>query len=126
MYFKNEYTYNIVEGENFKINNTDIVFDKIETTNEKNFQSLRANFLISKNKKVIGYVKAGKNYYPVSKMITTEAGIFHEWFKDVYFILGEQKDNEWLVKVYVNPFVSFIWFGVIIMVYSGLIGVSRR
>ena len=124
--FKNEFTYNIVEGENFKINNTDIVFDKIETTNEKNFQSLRANFLISKNKKVIGNVKAGKNYYPVSKMITTEAGIFHEWFRDVYFILGEQKDNEWLVKVHVNPFVSFIWVGVIIMVYSGLIGVSRR
>ena len=124
--FKNEFTYNIVEGENFKINNTDIVFDKIETTNEKNFQSLRANFLISKNKKVIGNVKAGKNYYPVSKMITTEAGIFHEWFRDIYFILGEQKDNEWLVKVHVNPFVSFIWVGVIIMVYSGLIGVSRR
>ncbi len=124
--FKNEFTYNIVEGENFKINKTDIVFDKIETTNEMNFQSLRANFLISKNKKVIGSVKAGKNYYPVSKMITTEAGIFHEWFRDVYFILGEQKDNEWLVKVHVNPFVSFIWVGVIIMVYSGLIGVSRR
>ena len=77
-------------------------------------------------RQVIGNVKAGKNYYPVSKMITTEAGIFHEWFRDVYFILGEQKDNEWLVKVHVNPFVSFIWLGVIIMVYSGLIGVSRR
>jgi cytochrome c biogenesis factor len=59
-------------------------------------------------------------------MITSEAGILHQWNKDVYFILGDQKNNEWFVKVLINPFVSFIWLGVIIMVYSGLIAISRR
>ena len=73
--------------------------------------------LIINNK--VKKVNAGKNYYPVSKMITTEAGIMHEWNRDIYFILGEQKDNEWFIKVYINPLVSFIWFGVVIMVYSG-------
>ncbi len=46
--------------------------------------------------------------------------------QDIYFILGDQKDNEWFVKVLINPFVSFIWLGVLIMVFSGLIGVTRR
>ena len=56
-------------------------------------------------------VNAGKNYYPVSKMITTEAGIMHEFLGDIYFILGEQKDNEWFIKVYINPFSKFylVW-----------------
>ena len=97
-----------------------------EITNEINFQALRANFLIEKNKKIIARIKAGKNYYPVSKMITTEAGIFHEWYRDIYFILGDQKDSNWFVKVYINPFVSFIWFGVIIMFLSGIIGITKR
>ena len=74
----------------------------------------------------VGAVKAGKNYYPVSKMITSEAGIFHEWFRDIYFILGDQKNNIWFIKVYINPFVSFIWLGVIIMILSGLIGATKR
>ena len=59
-------------------------------------------------------------------MITTEAGILHEWNRDIYFIVGDKTNNDWLIKVYVNPFVSFIWLGVIIMICSGLIGVSRK
>ncbi len=46
--------------------------------------------------------------------------------KDIYFILGEQTDNQWQVKIYINPFVSFIWLGVVIMLYSGLIGVIEN
>ena len=102
------------------------MFEKIETTNEINFQSLRGKFLFDIEKNHSKEIEAGKNYYPVSKMITSEAGIFHMWNKDIYFILGDQKNNEWFVKVLINPFVSFIWLGVIIMMYSGLIAVSRR
>ncbi len=124
--FKNEYNFDIKEGDEFKIENTNIIFEKIETTNEINFQALRANFLIEKNKKIIANIKAGKNYYPVSKIITSEAGILHEWFRDIYFIVGDKKDNNWFVKIYINPFVSFIWIGVIIMIFSGLIGVTKK
>ena len=59
-------------------------------------------------------------------MITSEAGILHQWYRDVYFILGDQKNDQWFVKVLINPFVSFIWLGVLIMIYSGLIAVTRR
>ena len=124
--FNNEYEFNINEGDKFQIDNTNISLEKIEITNEINYQALRAKFLVQKNKKIIASVKAGKNYYPVSKIITTEAGIFHEWFRDIYFILGDQKNNNWFVKVYINPFVSFIWIGVFIMVLSGLVGVTKR
>ena len=124
--FKSEYDYNINEGDQFQIDNTNIIFEKIETTNEINFQSLRANFLIEKNEKIVGNIKAGKNYYPVSKMITSEAGILHEWFRDVYFIVGDQKDNNWFIKIYINPFVSFIWLGVLIMIFSGFIGITKK
>ncbi len=124
--YKNEYEFNLNEGDQFLIKDLNITFQKIETKNEINFQSLRANFIITKDKKIIGNVKSGKNYYPVSKIITSEAGILHEWFRDIYFIMGDNKDNIWFMKVYVNPLVSFIWFGVIIMVISGFIGITRR
>ncbi len=124
--FKNEYSFNLSEGDHFEVKDVNIIFDKIETTNEINFQALRANFLIKKNDKFLGDIRAGKNYYPVSKMITSEAGIFHEWNRDIYFILGDQKDNDLFIKIFINPFVSFIWIGVLIMVFSGFIGVTRR
>ena len=124
--FKEEYDYNINEGDKFRIKNTFITFQKVETTNEANFQALRANFLIKKDEKLVANIRAGKNYYPVSKMITSEAGIFHEWFRDIYFIVGDQKDNNWFIKIYINPLVSFIWIGIIIMVLSGFIAATKR
>ena len=124
--FKQEYDYNINEGTEFKIDDTLVLFEKIETINKDNFQALRAKFQINLDKNNISTIRAGKNYYPVSKMITSEAGIFHQWHRDVYFILGDQKNDNWFIKVYVNPLVSFIWIGVIIMMYSGFVGVTRR
>ncbi len=124
--FQNELDFNLNEGDKFDVNGKTVLFEKIETTNETNFQSLRGKFLFDIEKNQTKEIEAGKNYYPVSKMITSEAGILHQWNKDIYFILGDQKNNEWFVKVLINPFVSFIWLGVIIMMYSGLIAVSRR
>jgi len=124
--FKNEYDFNLNEGDKILIEDANIKLEKIEISNEVNYQALRANFLIEKDKKIVGNIKAGKNYYPVSKMITTEAGIFHEWHRDIYFIVGEQKNNNWFIKVYINPFVSFIWIGVLIMVFSGFVGVTKK
>ncbi len=124
--FQNELDFNLSEGDKFNINGKTVLFEKIETTNQINFQSLRGKFLFDIEKNQSKEIEAGKNYYPVSKMITSEAGILHQWNKDIYFILGDQKNNEWFVKVLINPFVSFIWLGVIIMIYSGLIAVTRR
>ena len=124
--FQNELDFNLNEGDKFNVNGKTVLFEKIETTNEINFQSLRGKFLFDIEKNQSKEIEAGKNYYPVSKMITSEAGILHQWNKDIYFILGDQKNNEWFVKVLINPFVSFIWLGVIIMIYSGFIAVSRR
>ena len=124
--FQNELNFNLNEGDKFNVNGKTVLFEKIETTNEINFQSLRGKFLFDIEKNQSKEIEAGKNYYPVSKMITSEAGILHQWNKDIYFILGDQKNNEWFVKVLINPFVSFIWLGVVIMMYSGLIAVSRR
>jgi len=124
--FQNELDFNLSEGDKFNINGKTVLFEKIETTNQINFQSLRGKFLFDIEKNQSKEIEAGKNYYPVSKMITSEAGILHQWNKDIYFILGDQKNNEWFVKVLINPFVSFIWLGVIIMMYSGLIAVSKR
>ena len=124
--FQNELDFNLNEGDKFNVNGKTVLFEKIETTNQINFQALRGKFLFDIEKNQSTKIEAGKNYYPVSKMITSEAGILHQWNKDIYFILGDQKNNEWFVKVLINPFVSFIWLGVIIMMYSGLIAVSRR
>jgi len=116
----------------FSINETKEVngyIYKLEETkiyNKKNYQELVGVFKIYKNNKIITKVKPSKRYYNVSKMITTEVGIYRHWFQDFYIILGSENDNKWSVKIYQNPLVNFIWFGVVLMIISGLIGIRKK
>ena len=124
--YQKEYNFNIAIGEEVTLKNVILKFNDIQIIEEKNYQSLKANLSIKKKDGNIIYIKPGKNYYPVSKIITTEAGIYHDWLKDIYITLGSENDNIWFIRVLINPLVSFIWFGVIIMVFSSIIAVIKK
>ena len=97
---------------------------KIEEKN--NFQELLGIFLLHKKNEFLTTIKSSKRYYYVSKVITTEAGIYHDWFQDFYLVLGNEKNNKWSITIYHNPLVSFIWIGVMIMIFSGMVGIFKR
>ena len=124
--YQKEYNFNIAVGDEVNVDNQVLKLEKIQIIEEKNYQSLKANFSLEKKDRIISYIEPGKNYYPVSKMITTEAGIYHDWFKDIYITLGNENNNIWFIRVYINPLVSFIWFGFFIMIFSSIITVIKK
>ena len=124
--YQNEYNFNISLGDQINVNDNILKLENIKVVEEKNYQSLKADFSLIKKDKIIGYIFPAKNYYPVSKMITTEAGIYHDWLKDIYITLGNEEDGIWSIKVYLNPLVSFIWIGVFIMIFSSMIAVLKK
>ncbi|MDC6448004.1 heme lyase CcmF/NrfE family subunit [Alphaproteobacteria bacterium] len=124
--YQKEYNFNIAIGDKVFLNDEILKFEDIKIIEEKNYQSLKANFSLKNKDNTINYIKPGKNYYPVSKVITTEAGIYHDWFEDIYITLGSEEGGIWFIKVYINPLVSFIWIGVFIMICSSLIAIFKK
>lgn len=124
--YQNEYNFNISAGDKVDVDGNILKLENVKVIEEKNYQSLKATFSITKGKELVDYILPAKNFYPVSKMITTEAGIYHDWLKDIYMILGNEQDGVWSVKVYLNPLVSFIWIGVFIMIFSGFIAIFKK
>ena len=100
--------------------------NNLQISKKNNFQELLGIFLLYKKNEFLTTIKSGKRYYYVSKMITTEAGIYHDWLQDFYLVLGEEKNNKWSITIYHNPLVSLIWIGVIIMIFSGIVGILKR
>ena len=124
--FQAQHQLSFSKDDMLKINNYSLKLANIEIYEKENFQELKAKFILLKNSKKISVIEPAKRYYHVSKIITTEAGIYHDWFQDFYIVLGNQKDNRWDVKIYQNPLVSFIWIGLIIMFLCGLIGIRKK
>ena len=124
--YQKEYSFNISVGEQINLYDNVLKLENIKVTEEKNYQSLKAFFSLRKKGELIDYILPGKNYYPVSKIITTEAGIYNDWLKDIYITLGNEEDSTWSIKIYLNPLVSFIWIGVCIMIFSGFIAIFKN
>ena len=124
--YQDEYNFEISSGDEINVDGNFLKLENVNVIEEKNYQSLKATFSITKGKELVDYILPAKNFYPVSKMITTEAGIYHDWLKDIYIILGNEQDGIWSVKVYLNPLVSFIWIGVFIMIFSGFIAIFKK
>ena len=124
--YQEEYKKNIKLNEIVEVGNYKIVLNKIKIIEEQNYQSLKGSFFLKKNNKIIAKIEPEKRYYYSSKIVTTEAGIFHSFLKDFYIVLGDQKDDLWSIKFYQNPLILFIWLGATIMMMGGFLGIIKK
>ena len=94
-----------------------------------NYKALRGDVKVTKDGKYLEMLYPEKRKYFSSAMPMTEAGIDSGLFRDLYVSLGEPIEGErlqWSVRVYYKPFVSWLWYGAILMVLGGLLAVSDR
>ena len=57
----------------------------------------------------------------------TEAAINPGFTRDLYVSLGEPvSDSAWGMRVYVKPFVDWIWGGCLLMALGGFLAISDR
>jgi len=94
-----------------------------------NYKALRGDIKVSKDGKYLEMLYPEKRKYFSSAMPMTEAGIDSGLFRDLYVSLGEPIEGErmqWSVRVFYKPFVSWLWYGSILMVLGGLLAVSDR
>ena len=71
-----------------------------------------------------------KRYYPAAQMPTTETAIHKTGTGDLYAALGEQRMGDgaprWVFRVYYNPMIDLLYFGVILMALGGAFSLWPR
>jgi cytochrome c-type biogenesis protein CcmF len=93
-----------------------------------NYQAVQATVEISKNGKLVDTVYPDKRLYTVSRMPMTEVAIDRGITRDVYVSMGEPLDGgkAWSMRLYVKPFVNWIWGGCVLMALGGFLAVADR
>ena len=91
-----------------------------------NYVALQGNFLIYDEKKnIIAKLKPEYRFYPITNNFTTEASIHTNLFRDLYIVLGEGNLNDgWVVRIYYNPLVIWIWIGSLIIFIGGIVSMN--
>ena len=86
---------------------------------------------VRKDGRLIETLRPEKRIYNASGQTMTIAAIATGFLGDRYVSLGEPLANDdisgaWGVRIYLKPFVDWIWFGAFMMALGGLLAVSDR
>jgi cytochrome c-type biogenesis protein CcmF len=82
---------------------------------------------ISRGDRVVARMEPEKRVYRVQTMPMTEAAIRTGLVRDLYVSLGEPVEGgAWIVRLYVKPFVDWIWGGCVLMALGGLLAATDR
>ena len=111
-----------------KIEKYNIIFDKVNEINGPNYLAIQGNFLIyDQNKKIVTKLNPENRYYPITNIFTTEASIHTNLVRDLYIVIGKGNKNEgWIVRIYHNPLVVWIWIGALTIFFGGLISINTN
>jgi cytochrome c-type biogenesis protein CcmF len=125
--WKQEVITTMVPGASSAIGSELVTFNGVERISGPNYVASRANLTIVTPGGTPRTLFPERRQYPVEGSQTTEAAIASGFFGDIYVAIGEQQpDGAFVVRLYYNPLVTWIWGGIGMMVLGGVASLSDR
>jgi cytochrome c-type biogenesis protein CcmF len=82
---------------------------------------------VARGGRFVGTEHASKAFYSKSQQPMTEVALHVTPAEDLYMILGGvNEDGSASIQAYINPLVSFVWVGGLVMVFGTIIAASDK
>jgi len=103
-------------------------FDGVTEEEGPNYVTAKGRFSVTQDGKLVTVLEPEKRQYNASGMPMTEASIQTGLLRDLYVSMGEPIPNSeaWAIRIYIKPFVDWIWGGCLLMALGGMLAVSDR
>jgi cytochrome c-type biogenesis protein CcmF len=131
--YENDIQQAMSPGQTVQLNDEyEVKFIGLEQYKGPNFDALQGKFeLINKSSKTTAVLLPQKRVYRAGSQTMTEAAINRSLARDVYISMGEplnakELQGAWAVRVYLKPFVNWIWIGCVFMGIGGFIAVADK
>ena len=122
-------------GDSVQIDDLTVTFNDSNLIKGPNYQATRGTFDINTANGQMARLIPEKRRYLAGGNIMTEASIHGGITRDIYVALGEPLDDgsgindaaqTWSVRVYIKPYIRWIWFGALAILLGGLLAASDR
>jgi len=103
-------------------------FEGVHDAAGPNFTARQGTVSVLKDGAVVATLHPQKRLYTRNQPPQTESAIDPGLFRDLYVALGEPvgDDGAWAVRIYVKPFVRWIWLGALLMMLGGFIAAADK
>jgi len=114
-------------GESFPIAGYTITLDAVNEVKGIDYTATRADMRLFKDGRLVTEMHPEKRFYTVENGAQTDVAIRTNLLADVYAVVGDPDGKGgWVLRLYWNPLVPWIWLGAMAMALGGLISLSDR
>ena len=118
---------NLKVGEKFSFGEETIIFESIESTENKNYKSIIGYFKIKDKQNNSIQLKPELRIYNQPIIITSEADIKTTLHYDKFLVMNLVKDNEYFnVRYQIKPFMIWIWISTVLIIIGGLLSLFKK
>ncbi|WP_263080314.1 heme lyase CcmF/NrfE family subunit [Endozoicomonas sp. Mp262] len=115
-------------GDRVSLGDYQFQFKGVERQVGPNYISEFGTVTVHRGERLVSVLHPEKRLFQVQGMPMTEAAIDPGLTRDIYVALGEALDDQgsWALRIYIKPFVRWIWLGALLMALGGAIAVADR
>jgi cytochrome c-type biogenesis protein CcmF len=114
-------------GDTTEIDGKVFTFRGVRDVTGPNYRAAQGLITVTQGDKTIAALHPEKRFFPATQATMTEASIDAGLTRDLYVSLGEQvAGGAWIVRVYLKPFVDWIWGGCLVMALGGFLAATDR
>ena len=117
----------LMPGERITLGRYDFLFEGVTNVRGPNYLAQRGQVAVDRDGERILVLHPEKRRYLAGGAAMTEADIDAGFLRDIYVALGEPLgDGAWSVRVHVKPYVRWVWFGGVMMMFGGVLTLFDR
>ncbi|MFM2059525.1 MAG: hypothetical protein RLY71_3910 [Pseudomonadota bacterium] len=115
-------------GDSTVVNGYTFTFRGAREVQGPNYVAAQGLIEVTRDGRPVTEMYPEKRVYRVQQNPMTEAAIAPGLTGDLYVSLGEQVEGNgaWIVRVYVKPFIDWVWGGCLLMAFGGVLAMTDR
>ncbi len=91
-----------------------------------NYDARVADIYIKYDGRPLAIVHPSRRHFPLQNQITSDVSIRTNLLRDLYVVLGEERDGSAVLRFHINPLAPWIWLGALIMAAGGALSLVDR
>jgi cytochrome c-type biogenesis protein CcmF len=91
-----------------------------------NYKARVADLVVKHDGRTIAVLHPSRRSFVTQEITTTDTAIESNGLRDLYTVLGDERDGKTVLRLYVNPLAPWIWLGALVMAAGGGLSLADR
>jgi cytochrome c-type biogenesis protein CcmF len=113
-------------GDHFQVGGYEWTLLALDSAPGPNYAARIATIEVLRHGAPIAMMKPERRSFTAQGQTTSDVAIRTNLFRDLYAVLGEERDGSAVLRLHVNPLAPWIWLGALVMASGGALSLADR